>query len=1010
MRVAAWACKGLSILRWVPRRRQAFARLLPHRASRSVAIIPVRGVDMARFSIGRLVLDTVAHEVFDGDRPLGLEPRVYELLVFLLENRDRPVPKEELLDEVWRGRAVTEGVLTQAVAKLRRALGGESQAFVRTLHRVGYRYVGPARPLEVDATPIPTVFLVATDRSDVERYPNAASALRAALAARRSGAGVGQGIAAVEADADEGKRHGAVGLARRLSDLALPGQILLTAPAFDFARVAMDPEDGERLSWLAHGTLPANDAGLEVMVFEVGESGQAPLTAPPGLTTEGEAAHIVPGWRAAHGLAVPERPNWELESSLGAGGYGEAWLAVHTRTGEPRVFKFCYDADRVRSLQREVTLFRLLRESLGNRDDIARILDWNFTTPPYFVESEFSSDGDLAQWAERQGGIANVDRAARLDVLAKIAIALSAAHVAGVLHKDIKPQNILIRVDADGVPQPALSDFGVGLLTDHDSLRRYNITQLGLTAPLGGDPASLQSGTPRYAAPELLEGGTATRKSDIYSLGILLYQLWVGDLDRVVAPGWAREVDDPVLQGDLRALLDRDPERRPSDAATVAEWIHTLPARRSSLQAARAAAQRRRRGIWLATSVLVVAALATATFWPREPEVVAPSPGLRAQTERIVAIAVDGREPPADWEAPIAQAVADALHAAEGIRTIADAVFPRRQRVRTALNRARELDADYVLLLRMDGAEQLEEVEARLIVTGDGSDYWRESFTQSPSALALQQSLTTAVRRAVLKAPATIADYQDIDEDAVFGKLAMDQRRWFEAYERLRGADPTDPRDTRTKSLAELMTILGYLRRAETLYEQALASERTDVQVMNQKAAHLYEVVGNDEKMLARAEAAARAGSGRAGFYVAAAALRRGEIDVAIAAQTDALNRLGNRSEWVEPIYRAIGDRHLLTPALDYLRQADAEQLMQEKQFFLQYGILGATEDALRALERGLAQPEFILTFVWLPEMAHVRRTPRFQDLMARYGLIDFWRVHGAPDRCEPAGSGFRCL
>src|SRR5690606_28700031 len=85
---------------------------------------------------------------------------------------------------------------------------------------------------------------------------------------------------------------------------------------------------------------------------------------------------VIAGWRPAPGMELPRRPFWRMEKQLGEGGFGEVWLAAHVKTGERRVFKFCYDADKLRALQREITLFRLLKETLGDRDDIARILDW----------------------------------------------------------------------------------------------------------------------------------------------------------------------------------------------------------------------------------------------------------------------------------------------------------------------------------------------------------------------------------------------------------------------------------------------------------------------------------------------------------------------------------------------------------------------------------------------------------------------------------------------------------
>ena len=96
-----------------------------------------------------------------------------------------------------------------------------------------------------------------------------------------------------------------------------------------------------------------------------------------------------------------------FSTSLGEGGFGEVWLAGHP-SGERRVFKFCFDASRLRGLKREATLFQLLKDELGDRDDIAKVLDWNFDEPPYFLESEYTEGGSLADWGQAAGGIASV--------------------------------------------------------------------------------------------------------------------------------------------------------------------------------------------------------------------------------------------------------------------------------------------------------------------------------------------------------------------------------------------------------------------------------------------------------------------------------------------------------------------------------------------------------------------------------------------------------------------------
>src|SRR5207302_8410032 len=139
------------------------------------------------------------------------------------------------------------------------------------------------------------------------------------------------------------------------------------------------------------------------------------------------------------------RPHWVISEKLGEGGFGEVWLAEHARTQSKRVFKFCFDAERLRGMKREVVFFRLLKGTLGERADIARVIDYQFERPPFFIELAYYAAGNLATWAARRGGIEKVALAERLRLMAESAEALAAAHSVGVLHKDVKPSNLLIR-------------------------------------------------------------------------------------------------------------------------------------------------------------------------------------------------------------------------------------------------------------------------------------------------------------------------------------------------------------------------------------------------------------------------------------------------------------------------------------------------------------------------------------------------------------------------------------
>lgn len=290
------------------------------------------------------------------------------------------------------------------------------------------------------------------------------------------------------------------------------------------------------------------------------------------------------------GQGVPGRPNFVLQRQLGRTGGSEVWLGVHQKTGEERVYKFALDAERLRALKREVTLLRLLQESLADASHVVEVLDWNFEAAPFFLECRYGG-ATLGEWADAH--LAGLDTGRRIALFLQIADAVAAAHAVGVLHKDLKPANVLVSGDA-AEPHVRLTDFGSGHLLDPDRLAQLGITRLGLTVEdrLGSDATS---GTPLYVAPELFAGQVPTVRSDVYALGIVLYQLLAGRIGQPMAPGWEADIGDELLREDLQRATDGNPERRLASAAELADRLRRLEARRAErLEQERAQAAQRR--------------------------------------------------------------------------------------------------------------------------------------------------------------------------------------------------------------------------------------------------------------------------------------------------------------------------------------------------------------------------------------------------------------------------------
>jgi len=312
------------------------------------------------------------------------------------------------------------------------------------------------------------------------------------------------------------------------------------------------------------------DQKIIATVHRLGYRIAVPVEAQPALESRAHAA------RLQAGATIPGRDDWELVEALGSNRDIEVWLARHRRLDERRVFKFSVDGVRLSSLKREVTLYRMLREQLGDRDDRVRLIDWNFDRAPFFIEAEFGGPR-LDDWAQSLGGLATLPLDTRLELLADIADAIGAAHSVGVLHKDLKPANVLVFRDGAGRWRPRLADFGSGHLL---AVAQDAALQPTLTVADQGAAGS----TTLYVAPELLTGQSPTALADIYALGVLLYQLVVGNLSKPLAPGWEQDVDDALLRQDIALAVDGNPERRQTSARELALQLRRLPWRRREYQ------------------------------------------------------------------------------------------------------------------------------------------------------------------------------------------------------------------------------------------------------------------------------------------------------------------------------------------------------------------------------------------------------------------------------------------
>lgn len=349
--------------------------------------------------------------------------------------------------------------------------------------------------------------------------------------------------------------------------------------------------------------------------------------------------------RLREGDRLPHRNGWRVGRRLGEGAAGVILLAV-ADGGETRAVKLATSETGLRGLKREIALSRYIQSVRGAQAPVVPVLGWNLSHPPFFLELPFHSEGSLRDWATFRGGLASVPRDGRLALAVQLCESVAALHAIGVIHRDLKPENLYPVADASvpGGWRIVLGDLGASDAASSPLLADLGITMSILDTAREG-ASSHYGGSVLYIAPEVIAGEMPTQRSDLFALGVLAYQLAIGDLRRSLAPGWEADIDDPLLREDIALAAAARPELRAVDAQGLAERLRTLDQRRTAreaeqtaareraLQAAAFAGLQKRRRLLLAGSA-VLAGVLVLSLWQQHRTGIA-----RGQAEAAAALA-----------------------------------------------------------------------------------------------------------------------------------------------------------------------------------------------------------------------------------------------------------------------------------------------------------------------------------------------------------------------------------
>jgi eukaryotic-like serine/threonine-protein kinase len=496
--------------------------------------------------------------------------------------------------------------------------------------------------------------------------------------------------------------------------------------------------------------------------------------------------------------------SYQILSKVGKGGMGEVYRARDTRLGRDVALKilaegYTQDQDRIRRFRQEATAASAL-----NHPGILTIHEAGDVDGCQFIATEFVDGGTVRQMLNERG---RVPLNEALSIAVQVAAALAAAHRAGIVHRDIKPENVMVRPDGN----VKVLDFGIAKLMQRPD-ESPDTDQITRTLSQTRDGVIV--GTVPYMSPEQARGAAVDARSDIWSLGCLLYEMLAGR-----SPFGGATTSDVLV-----AILDKEPApltAYPHNIPAECDWIITKTLRKKANERYQATEDLRsdvrrlqeklaleshqeralppprpsrsssRIGAAVLAALFVAGAIGAVWYWR--------PPRAASSTTTGRSLAVLPLKSLDAGDNYLGLGIADAVirrtsQTGGMIVRPTSAIRPYMTKETDALSAARELSADVVLEGSVQRAGDRLRVSVNLLRVADGASLWADSFELRTSdifeiqdrvarevASYLQLSIDPARQARLGRRPTTSPQAY---EYYIRGLLRLDQRMSFSVAEK----------------------------------------------------------------------------------------------------------------------------------------------------------------------------------------------------------------------------------